>query len=60
MMGFWKKSPTLIHNLSREILLSNLLVKNKFQITLNDLINAHFQINGSYLINAPLYAVKIV
>ena len=28
--------------------------------TVNDLINAHFQINASFLINAPLYAAKIV
>ena len=26
----------------------------------NDLINAHFWINASYLINSPLYAVGIV
>ena len=29
-------------------------------VTVNDLINAHSQINASYLINAPPYAVKLV
>ena len=29
-------------------------------ITVNDLINAHFQINASHLTNASLYTLKIV
>ena len=29
-------------------------------VTVNDLINAHSQINASYLINARPYAVKLV
>ena len=28
--------------------------------TVNDLMDAHFQINASYLINAPLLKVKLV
>ena len=27
--------------------------------TVNDLIDTHFQVNASYIINAPLYADKI-
>ena len=30
------------------------------ELTVNDLTNAHFQINASYLNKRPFYAVKIV
>ena len=35
------------------------MIKRGNKTTANDLINAHFQINASHLINA-LYAVKIL